>query len=81
MWYNGEFKPNWHSYNGKFYYKGAFNGKNCYEIQRKEFTFAVDLTKISDDFSVGFSFGTAHSFFKSKEDLVQIDFMIECKFS
>lgn len=65
-----------HFYGGWFHFKGDFNGKNC-EVPSGENGFTLDLTKITDNFSIGFRLSSALSFFEDKNNLVQIEFETE----
>ncbi len=66
-------KDGLHFYGGWFHFKGDFIGKNC-EIPLGESGFTFDLTKIAENFSIGFRFSNALSFFEDKNNLVQIEF-------
>jgi hypothetical protein len=65
-----------HFYGGWFHFNGEFIGKNC-EIPFGENGFTFDLTKIAENFSIGFRFSSALSFFEDKNNLVQIEFETE----
>ena len=59
---------------GWFHFKGkVLSGKN-YKIQLPQGGFTFDLTKISENFSIGFSEGNDLTFFGDKTGLVQIEF-------
>ena len=59
---------------GWFHFKGhVLNGKD-YLVPLPKGGFTFDLTKISDNFSIGFSKANDLTFFEDKNDLVQIEF-------
>ena len=62
-----------YKYYGWFHFKGSFTGKNC-SIPLPNGGFTLDLTPISENFSIGFSIENSLTFFESKKDLVQIEF-------
>jgi len=62
-----------HYYSGWFHFKGDFIGKDCTVLlQNGGHTF--DLTKITDDFSIGFRYDNALTPIKNKNGVVQIEF-------
>ena len=72
---NWERKPNGlHHIGGWFHFKGkVIRGKN-FKIPLPSGGFSIDLTPISDNFSIGFSEGNDLTFFEDKNELVQIEF-------
>ena len=62
-----------HFYGGWFHFKGRFNGKDC-TIPTIYNGYTLELTPITDKFSIGFRYSGALSFFDNKESLVQIEF-------
>jgi hypothetical protein len=62
-----------HLYGGWFHFKGHFTGKNG-SIPLENGGFTLELTSISDKFSIGFLNSSALTFFDNKENLVQIEF-------
>lgn len=65
-----------HLYGGWFHFKGEFIGKNC-EVPVRENSFIFELTKIEENFSIGFRNDNALSFFEDGKNLVQIEFETE----
>lgn len=61
-----------HYYNGWFQYKGDFEGKDCTVNVSDGYTF--DLTKITENFSIGFRHDNALTPFEDKKGIVQIEF-------
>jgi len=56
-----------------FHYKGALKGKDCaVPLQNGGHTF--DLTKVTDNFSIGFRLDNALTPFMDKNGIVQIEF-------
>ncbi len=65
------------SIGGWFHFKGRIiNGKDC-RINLLGGGFTLKLTKITDDFEIGFAKGSSSTFFDDKEGLVQIEFETE----
>ena len=64
-----------HYYNGWFQFKGSFKGKDCV-IPLQNGGNTLDLTKITDNFSIGFRHDNSLTPFEEKNGLVQIEF--EC---
>lgn len=59
---------------GWFHFQGRLlNGKNC-KTPFNDKGFTLDLTPITNDFSIGFFEGNDLAFFKNKDELVQIEF-------
>lgn len=64
-----------HHIGGWFHFKGRLiNGKD-YRIPTPGGGYTLDLTKISNNFKIGFSEGNDLTYFENKEGLVQIEFM------
>ncbi|NEV95073.1 glutaredoxin [Psychroflexus sp. YR1-1] len=62
-----------HYYNGWFQFKGDFKGKDCtVPLQNGGHTF--EMTKITDNFSLGFRYDNSLTPFNEKNGLVQIEF-------
>jgi len=62
-----------HFYSGWFHFKGEFKGKDCtVPLQNGGHTF--DLTKITENFSIGFRRNNALTPFKDNPRIVQIEF-------
>jgi hypothetical protein len=63
-----------HHYGGWFHFKGRIKqGNNC-TIQQPSGGYTFDLTPVSSTFRIGFRTDSALTFFKDKEDLVQVEF-------
>jgi hypothetical protein len=63
-----------HHIGGWFHFKGhILNGKD-FRVQLPEGGFTFELTKISDNFSIGFANANDLTFFEEKNHLVQIEF-------
>ncbi|GAA5023901.1 hypothetical protein GCM10011506_07070 [Marivirga lumbricoides] len=70
--------PEQHYYSGRFHFLGTFDGKNCeIPLQGGSNGFSLDLTPISETFSIGFRHSSDLTAFSDKNKLVQIEF--ECK--
>jgi hypothetical protein len=65
-----------HFYGGWFHFKGEFIGENC-EVQLNKSVFTFELTKITENFSIGFRLSSALTFFENKNGLVQVEFETE----
>jgi hypothetical protein len=65
-----------HFYGGWFHFKGEFIGENC-KNKHEENSFTFELTKIEENFRIGFHLSSALSFFEDKNNLVQIEFETE----
>jgi len=62
-----------HYYMGWFHFIGEFIGNDCM-IPLPSDGFTVELTQITDNFSLGFTKAKTLSAFKTDKDLVQIEF-------
>jgi hypothetical protein len=72
---NYETLPNGlHHIGGWFHFKGKVLKGKDYKIPLSIGGFTFDLTRISDNFSIGFSNGNDLTFFDDKTGLVQIEF-------
>lgn len=60
-----------HHYGGWFHFKGIFTGPGS-DVSAGE-TFTQELIPITPHFSMGFRKGSALTFFKDREDLVQVE--------
>ncbi|UUC44558.1 hypothetical protein [Flavobacterium cerinum] len=61
---------------GWFHFKGKLlNGNNCYIPIPDGYGFTIYMTKVVDDFSIGFTKANALTFFEKTEDLVQVEFL------
>ena len=70
--------PEQHYYGGWFHFKGTFEGKNCTTpIGQDGKGFSLDLTPITDNFSIGFRYANDLTAFSESDELVQVEF--ECK--
>jgi len=64
-----------HHIGGWFHFKGrVLNGKD-YRVPLSSGGYSIDLTPITDSFSIGFAEGGDLTFFSDKNGLVQIEFM------
>lgn len=62
-----------HLYNGIFHFKGSFEGKDCFiTADGRNGTFS--MTDIVESFSIGFRIANQLTYFKDKENLVQVEF-------
>jgi hypothetical protein len=65
-----------HLYNGFFHFKGGFEGKDCFvTTDGRNGTFS--MTDINESFSIGFRIANELTYFKDKENLVQVEFEIK----
>lgn len=62
-----------HIYSGWFHFKGNFVGKNCI-VPTSEHTSWIDLTVLTEDFKIGFCYGSSLTFFEDTQNLVQVEF-------
>ncbi len=62
-----------HYYSGWFQFKGGFKGQDC-TVPFQNGGHTYDLTKITDNFSIGFRHDNSLTPFKDKKGLVQIEF-------
>ncbi len=60
-------------YSGWFHFKGQFKGKNCM-IPTDTESSIFDLTPVNENFSIGFRYDNALTYFDDKNDIVQIEF-------
>ena len=65
-----------HRYSGWFHFKGMFKGKSCIE-KTGENTSSLNLTSITESFSIGFCYDNALTHFEEKENLVQVEFEVK----
>ncbi len=63
-----------HRIGGWFHFKGQVLKGKDYRIPVPLGGYNIDLTKISDNFSIGFAEGNDLTFFEDKKHLVQIEF-------
>lgn len=71
-----EILPNGQHYiGGWFHFKGQVLAGKDYRIPLPSGGYTIDLTEISDNFSIGFAEGSALTFFSDKNGLVQVEFM------
>ena len=60
---------------GWFHFKGkVLSGQNCYNPIEGSEGSHIELTEISENFSIGFGKGSSMAFFENKTELVQIEF-------
>ncbi len=64
-----------HCIAGWFHFKGKVIRGNDYRLPLLGGGYTFDLTKITENFEIGFAEGSALTFFEDKEGLVQIEFM------
>lgn len=64
-----------HHIGGWFHFKGQVKNGKDYKIQLSNGGYTIDLTKIEENFEIGFSKGNDLTFFNDKNGLVQIEFM------
>ena len=62
-----------HVYSGWFHFKGEFIGQS-YIGKKLANGYAIELTPIKDNFSIGFDNENELTFFKDKDGLVQVQF-------
>lgn len=63
-----------HYYSGWFHFKGSFKGKDCTLPLPGGNGYTLELTPITERFSIGFRTGNALTFFRDRENLVQVEF-------
>lgn len=68
-----------HNTGGWFHFKGKIlRGKDCkVPVTPDGKGFSIQLTKIADNFSIGFTEDNALTFFEDKTGLIQIEFMTD----
>ena len=59
---------------GWFHFKGRVLSGKTYRVSKGEGSYTHDLTKISENFSIGFDKGNDLSYFGKDEELVQVEF-------
>ena len=65
-----------HQIGGWFHFKGRIvSGKDYRKPSSDGNGYTLDLTAVTDNFDLGFAPGSALSFFKEKDNLVQVEFM------
>lgn len=64
-----------HHIGGWFHFKGKVLSGKDYRVPLPSGGYTFDLTKITDNFEIGFAEGSASTFFDDKIGLVQIEFM------
>jgi len=62
-----------HHYGGWFHFKGQFKGKDC-TVPLHAGGHTLDLTPVTENFSIGFRVDSSLTIFADKEGLVQIEF-------
>lgn len=62
-----------HLYNGIFHFKGSFEGKDCF-VTDDGSNGTFSMTDINESFSIGFRIASELTYFKDKENLVQVEF-------
>lgn len=72
----GKMPDGLHQIGGWFHFKGRLmSGKNYRAPIPNSIGFTLDLTKVEDNFSIGFAEGDDLAHFADKADLVQVEFM------
>lgn len=59
---------------GWFHFKGQVLTGKDYRISLSKGSYSIELTKITENFSIGFAEGNALTFFSDKAGLVQVEF-------
>jgi hypothetical protein len=62
-----------HFYGGWFHFRGTFIGQNC-STKLESGGSTIELTPITESFSLGFHFSNSLAFFEDTTNLVQIEF-------
>jgi hypothetical protein len=63
-----------HHLSGWFHFKGEILSGNDCKIPLNDNGYSIELTRINDNFSIGFTKGNSLTFFEDKTGLVQIEF-------
>lgn len=59
---------------GWFHFKGKIKNGKDYRLILPNGGYSMDLTKINQDFKIGFAEESTETYFENKDDLVQIEF-------
>lgn len=62
-----------HRYSGFFHFKGSFDGKDCF-VPTTGGGGTMSMTAIDESFSIGFTVAEDFTYFKDKQNLVQVEF-------
>lgn len=66
----------WWIYSGWYHFKGEFNGINA-KVQENNQVFYIEMTPITETFSLGFHYDNSLTFFNPMDKLVQVEFEIK----